>query len=74
MLFLLGGKDRRVPLRDAQQYANALRVLRGEAGPATKILVFPEDNHALDSPQTEFEQWITALEWLQRHGPGSTTM
>ncbi|KAL6784708.1 hypothetical protein ACKKBF_B02895 [Auxenochlorella protothecoides x Auxenochlorella symbiontica] len=74
MLFLLGGKDRRVPLRDAQQYVNALRALRGEAGPATKILVFPEDNHALDSPQTEFEQWITALEWLQRHGPGSTTM
>ncbi len=74
MLFLLGGKDRRVPLRDAQQYVNALRALRGEASPATKILVFPEDNHALDSPQTEFEQWITALEWLQRHGPGSTTM
>jgi len=32
-----------------------------------RVLQFAEDTHALDKPQTEFEQWVTAAAWLERH-------
>ena len=64
LLFLLGAKDRRVPLDDAKQYINAVR--RREGAPETRVIVFPEDSHALDRPQTEYEQWLNAAWWLKR--------
>ncbi len=63
VLLLLGAKDRRVPLADGQQYGAALRAQGGTA----KIIVFPEDTHALDRPQTEFETMINMISWLQQH-------
>eukprot|EP00208_Stichococcus_sp_RCC1054_P004576 CAMPEP_0206148488 /NCGR_PEP_ID=MMETSP1473-20131121/36760_1 /ASSEMBLY_ACC=CAM_ASM_001109 /TAXON_ID=1461547 /ORGANISM="Stichococcus sp, Strain RCC1054" /LENGTH=792 /DNA_ID=CAMNT_0053545837 /DNA_START=314 /DNA_END=2692 /DNA_ORIENTATION=- len=65
MLFMLGAKDRRVPLTDAQLYVRALAA-RGDA-PEARTIVFPEDTHALDRPQTEFEQWINVAAWLKTH-------
>ncbi|KAK9836232.1 hypothetical protein WJX84_008783 [Apatococcus fuscideae] len=63
LLLLLGAKDRRVPLTDGLQYGAALRAQGG----TVKILVFPEDTHALDRPQTEFETLVTMISWLQEH-------
>ncbi len=58
---MLGSKDRRVPLADGQQYASALRA----QGTPVRTLVFPEDSHALDKPQTDFEQWLTVAAVLK---------
>ena len=54
----------RVPLVDAQQYARALKARKD--APEVKIWVF-EDTHALDKPQTDFEQWMNVAWWLRRH-------
>lgn len=64
LFFMLGAKDRRVPMDDAKQYINTLR--RRPDAPETRVIVFPEDSHALDKPQTEFEQWVNAAWWLKR--------
>lgn len=56
---------RRVPLADAHRYIAALRARPG--APEVRVLQFAEDTHALDKPQTEFEQWVTAAAWLERH-------
>lgn len=63
MAFMLGSKDRRVPLDDGKRYATAL----ASRGIETRVLVFPEDTHALDKPQTDFEQWLNLAWWLRQH-------
>ena len=55
----------RVPLIDAQQYVRALRA-RSDA-PDSKVWVFSEDTHALDKPQTDFEQWMNVAWWLKKY-------
>ena len=55
----------RVPLTDGQLY---VRALKGTANPPeVSVIVFPEDTHALDRPQTEFEQWLNIAAWLKEH-------
>ena len=107
MMFMLGAKDRRVPLQDGLQYIAALRSVQerrrlSAAPPGTvggvlppaaasteeaagdgaslekrptavepqqlRVLTFSEDSHALDKPQTEFEQWLNVAWWLKLHG------
>lgn len=65
MMFMLGAKDRRVPLQDGHEYVAALK--KRKDAPPVRTLVFAEDTHALDKPQTEFEQWINVLSWLKKY-------
>lgn len=62
-LICLGGQDRRVPASNGIQYAHALRA----QGLEVKVVFFPEDNHAVDKPQSQFEQWLTIAGWLKKH-------
>lgn len=62
-LMLIGAKDRRVPQSQGISYYHTLRSL----GVTTKMLVFPEDVHAIDRPQSEAEQWVAIAEWLMMH-------
>ena len=55
----------RVPFVDAKRYVAALRAREG--APEATTFVFDEDTHALDRPQTEFEQWINVAAFLDRH-------
>jgi hypothetical protein len=63
LAFMLGAKDRRVPLDDGRRYVDAVRA----KGVPTRVLVFPNDTHALDKPATEFEQWLNLAWWLKQH-------
>ncbi len=53
-------------MEDAKLYVRALKA-RGADAPDTQVIVLPEDTHALDRPQTEFEQWLNVAAWLKRH-------
>ena len=55
----------RVPLVDAKRYVAALRARKG--APPARIFVFNEDTHALDRPQTEFEQWLNIVAFFKEH-------
>ena len=50
---------------DAKRYVAALRARKG--APEAQVFVFNEDTHALDRPQTEFEQWITVAAFMKKH-------
>jgi dipeptidyl aminopeptidase/acylaminoacyl peptidase len=28
---------------------------------------FPEDNHSIDRPASEVEQWMAALAWIEKY-------
>ncbi|KAB8112754.1 hypothetical protein EE612_051449, partial [Oryza sativa] len=62
-LFLLGAQDLRVPVSNGLQYARTLK----EMGVETKIIVFPEDMHGLDKPQSDFESFLNIGVWFKKH-------
>ncbi|KAF7806944.1 acylamino-acid-releasing enzyme isoform X1 [Senna tora] len=62
-LFLLGAKDLRVPVYTGLQYARALKF----KGVETKILMFPNDVHSLDRPQTDFESFLNIGVWFKKY-------
>ncbi|KAL3834809.1 hypothetical protein ACJIZ3_009545 [Penstemon smallii] len=62
-LFLLGARDVRVPMTDGLQYARALR----EKGVETKVIVFPNDIHPINRPQSDFESFLNIGLWFKKH-------
>ncbi|KAM5552933.1 hypothetical protein ABKV19_025260 [Rosa sericea] len=62
-LFLLGAQDIRLPICSGLQYARALK----EKRVAVKVIVFPNDNHPIDKPQSDFESFLNIGVWFKRY-------
>jgi len=62
-LICIGSKDRRVPASQGTDYYHLLKA----KGVPTKMLVFPEDTHAIDLPASEAEHFIAIAKWFQQH-------
>ncbi|XP_071940515.1 acylamino-acid-releasing enzyme-like isoform X1 [Coffea arabica] len=62
-LLLLGAKDLRVPVSSGIQYARALK----ERGREVKVIVFPEDTHGLERPQSDFESYLNIGVWFKKY-------
>ncbi|KAK1439527.1 hypothetical protein QVD17_05347 [Tagetes erecta] len=62
-LFLLGAKDLRVPVTNGLQYARALK----QNGVAVKVIVFPEDIHPINRPQSDFESFVNIGVWFKKY-------
>eukprot|EP00590_Aulacoseira_subarctica_P007588 CAMPEP_0172414434 /NCGR_PEP_ID=MMETSP1064-20121228/1091_1 /TAXON_ID=202472 /ORGANISM="Aulacoseira subarctica , Strain CCAP 1002/5" /LENGTH=787 /DNA_ID=CAMNT_0013151099 /DNA_START=276 /DNA_END=2639 /DNA_ORIENTATION=- len=62
-LIALGMSDRRVPPSQGLEYYYTLR----SKGVATKLLVYKEDDHAIDSPVSEADHWINIKQWFDDH-------
>ncbi|KAJ3673880.1 hypothetical protein LUZ60_005872 [Juncus effusus] len=63
LLFLLGAQDLRVPVSNGLQYARALR----ERGGEVKVILFPEDVHGIERPQSDFESFLNIGVWFKNH-------
>ncbi|XP_027366055.1 acylamino-acid-releasing enzyme-like [Abrus precatorius] len=61
-LFLLGAEDLRVPIFDGLQYSRALK----EKGVEVKIIMFPNDVHALKRPQSDLECFLNIGIWFNK--------
>ncbi|KAK7345936.1 hypothetical protein VNO77_16552 [Canavalia gladiata] len=62
-LFLLGAQDLRVPISTGLQYARALR----EKGVQVKVIVFPNDVHGIERPQSDFESYLNIGMWFDKY-------
>ncbi|CAM9493498.1 unnamed protein product, partial [Hapterophycus canaliculatus] len=62
-LVALGAKDRRVPQSQGLEWFHSLK----SRGVETKLLVYPEDVHAIDKPASEADQWLNIVGWLKKH-------
>lgn len=61
-LFTLGAKDLRVPVSNGLQYARALK----EKGVPVKVIVFSEDVHGIERPQSDFEGFLNVGAWFHK--------
>ncbi|KAI8561214.1 hypothetical protein RHMOL_Rhmol04G0320800 [Rhododendron molle] len=62
-LFLLGAQDLRVPVSNGLQYARALK----EKGGEVKVIVFPNDVHGIERPQSDFETFLNIGVWFKKY-------
>ena len=61
-LFLLGQKDRRVPVSQGIHMAERLK----QAGVNVRVLMYPQDNHPLSRVETQLDRWISTLDLFER--------
>ncbi|KAL6185036.1 hypothetical protein ACLB2K_041171 [Fragaria x ananassa] len=62
-LFLLGAQDLRVPISTGLQYARALK----DKGVVVKVILFPNDIHPIDRPQSDFESFLNIGVWFKKY-------
>ncbi len=62
-LLALGLKDRRVPASQGIEYYHLLKA----RGVPAKLLVFPEDTHAIDQPASEAEHIVAIARWFNQY-------
>uniref|UniRef100_A0A7S1BNY9 acylaminoacyl-peptidase n=1 Tax=Corethron hystrix TaxID=216773 RepID=A0A7S1BNY9_9STRA len=59
-LVAIGISDKRVPPSQGIEYYHALR----SKGVETKLLLYENDDHAIDKVQSEADHWINILDWF----------
>ncbi|XVF38328.1 hypothetical protein REPUB_Repub20aG0092000 [Reevesia pubescens] len=62
-IFLLGAQDLRVPVSNGLQYARGLK----ERGVETKVIMFPNDIHGIERPQSDFESFLNIGVWFKKY-------
>ncbi|KAI5397372.1 hypothetical protein KIW84_063256 [Lathyrus oleraceus] len=62
-IFLLGAQDLRVPISTGLQYARALK----EKEVPVKVIVFPNDVHGIERPQSDFESFLSIAAWFNKY-------
>ncbi|KDP40266.1 hypothetical protein JCGZ_02264 [Jatropha curcas] len=62
-IFLIGAQDLRVPMSNGLQYARALK----ERGVDVKIIMFPNDVHGIERPQSDFESFLNIGVWFKKY-------
>jgi len=62
-LFLLGAQDLRVPVSNGVHFSRALK----EKGVEVKVVLFPNDVHAIDRPQSDFESFLNIGVWFKKY-------
>ncbi|XP_024018039.1 acylamino-acid-releasing enzyme 1, partial [Morus notabilis] len=63
ILFLVGAQDLRVPFSNGLQYVRALK----ERGGNVKTIMFPNDVHGIDRPQSDFESFLNIGVWFKKY-------
>jgi acylaminoacyl-peptidase len=62
-LLAIGKSDKRVPPSQGIEYYHALR----SKGVKTKLLLYDDDDHAIDKVQSEADHWINIKQWFDEH-------
>ncbi|CAL1396505.1 unnamed protein product [Linum trigynum] len=62
-IFLIGAQDLRVPPSNGIQYARALK----EKGVETKVIIFPNDVHGIERPQSDYESFLNIGVWFKKY-------
>jgi len=59
-LIAIGLKDKRVPPSQGLEFYHALTAPK-------RLLAYPDDDHAIDSPKSAADYWLATLDWFDTH-------
>lgn len=63
VLIALGMSDKRVPPSQGTEYFHIMR----SKGIPSKLLMYPDDDHAIDRVESEADHWINIKKWFDEH-------